>query len=121
MTRARRWQFVNVNENSLLNVTRIEGQHTLVDVFLHAFATVTRSQCAASGSGEQTTFDALSLRVSRPGDVLNDGPPFTVNIQSAQRTAVVDIAGADVSFLANPVAFIKCLALVCGIVKVFLR
>ena len=121
MTRARRWQFVNVNENSLLNVTRIEGQHTLVDVFLHAFATVARSQCAASGSGEQTTFDALSLRVSRPGDVLNDGPPFTVNIQSAQRTAVVDIAGADVSFLANPVAFIKGLALVCGIVKVFLR
>jgi hypothetical protein len=63
----------------------------------------------------------MSLYVSRPGDVLNNGTPFTVNIQSAQRTAVVDIAWADVSFLANPVAFIKGLALVCGVVKMFLR
>lgn len=121
VTRASRWQFVNVNKNSLLSIARIEGQHALVDVLLHAFAAKARSQSAARGAGEQASLDTLGLRVSRPGDILNDGTPFTVNVQSAQRTGVLDIARADVSFLANPVGLLKGLALVIGVVVMFLR
>lgn len=52
---------------------------------------------------------------------MDNGTPFTINIQGAQRTGVMDIAGADVSFFANPVALVKGLALVVRVVKVFFR
>lgn len=121
VARASRWQFVKVNENSLFGIARIEGQHALVDVLLQAFAAIARSQSAARGAGEQANLDTLGLRVSRPGDILNDGTPFTVNVQSAQRAGVMDIAGANVSFLADPVGHLESLARVVGVVVMFLR
>ncbi len=117
VARAGRWQLVDVDEDSLLGIARIKGKHPLVNIFLQTFAAETRGQGATSCTGEQTSFEALSLGVSRPGDVLDDDPPFSIDIHCASRTSVNDVARADVSLFTRPVSFFVELAVVVGVVE----
>ena len=121
VARAGRWQLVDVDEDSLLGIARIKGKHPLVNIFLQTFAAETRGQGATSCTGEQTIFDAVGLGVSGPGVFLDDDPPFSIDIHCAEWTSINDIARADVSFTPNPVALLKGLAVVFGIVEMFLR
>ena len=91
----------------------------MVDILLKAFAAIARGQSAASGTGEQTSFEALSLGVSGPSDFLNDNAPFSLNIHCASRTTVNDIAWADVPFFTRPVSLFEEFAVVIGVVKMF--
>ena len=90
----------------------------MVDVFLDTGTAMARSQSTARCTREQASLDALGLGVV--GDVLNNHAPLTIDIQSAFRASVNDVAGADVTFTSNPVAFFIKLAFVVGIIKVFL-
>ena len=119
MARASRWQLVNVDEDSLLRIAGIKGKHPLVNVLLQAFAAVARGQSATRGTGEQASFKALSLGVSRPGDFLNNDAPFTFNVHCTSRTSVNDVTGADVTFFPRPVSLLVEFAFVGRIVEMF--
>ena len=120
VARASRWQLVNIDEDSLVGIARIERKHALINIFLETFAVKTRSQSATRGAGERTSFDALSLGVSGPGHFLDNNAPFSIDIHCSNRTAVNDIAGADVSFFTRPVSLLKEFAFVIGVVKMCL-
>lgn len=120
MARASRRQLVNVDENSLLRIAWIEGKHALVDIFLQAFALIARCQSAARRAGKQASLGPLGLGVSGPCDFLNDNAPLSIGIHRADRASVQDIAGADVSFTTDPVALLEGVAVVLGVVEVFL-
>ena len=47
VARTGRWQLVDVDEETSLGITRIEGEHTVVDVLLDAGAAMARSQSTA--------------------------------------------------------------------------
>ncbi len=119
MARAGRWQLVDVDEDSLLGIARIEGKHPLVNKFLQTFAAETRGQGATRCTRVQTSFDALSLGVSGPGVFLDDDPPFSIDIHCSEWASINDVARAYVSFTPNPVALVKGLAVVFGIVEMF--
>ena len=119
MTRASRWQLVNVDEDSLLRIAGIEGEHPLVNVFLETFAAETWGQSATRDTREQTSFDALSLGVTGPGDFLYNDTPFSFNIHSASGTAVNDVTRADVAFTAHPVALLVEFAFVVRVIEMF--
>lgn len=115
VARAGRFQLVRVDEESLVGVAWIKGQHAVVDVLLKAFAVVARRQSAAGGFGEQAGFDALCLRVV--GHVLDDDTPFAIDVLGAKGTGVLDVGRADESFSADPVALVKLFAVVERIVE----
>ena len=50
---ASRCELEDVDENALVRVAGIEGQHPMVDVLLRALALVARSQKSASGIREK--------------------------------------------------------------------
>ena len=118
VARAGRWQLVDVDEETPLRIARVEGEHAVVDVLLDAGAAIARSQCAASGFGEQTGLDALGLRVVM--DVLDDNSPFAQDVGGADWAGVFDVAGADETFTADPVALVELLSVVLTVVKVVL-
>ena len=120
VARASRWQLVGVDEDALVSIARIEGEHAVNGVLLEAFAEVARGQSAASGFREQASLGALSLGVSRPGDVLDDDAPFTGRVLGAQRTRVGHVAGAYETLTTNPVALVELLAVVERIIEFLL-
>lgn len=118
---ASRWHLVDIDENSFLRIARIEGQHTMVDVLLQTFASIASSESAARCSRKQTGLDPLRLRVSWPGNILHDDAPFTVSVHGTNGAGVKDIAGTDVSLVANPVTLFEGTAVIVGIIKVLFR
>ena len=90
----------------------------MVDVLLEALAVVARGQSAASGFGEQAGLDALGLSVV--SDFLDDDAPFAVDVHSADWASIKNVARANVSFTADPVALIEGFAIVERVVKVVL-
>lgn len=120
MARTGRWQLVDVDENPFLDIARIERKHTLVNVFLEAFAAMAWSQSAARGAREQTFLYALSLGVAWPGNILNNDAPFTFDIYGAERTSVKHVTRANVSFITDPVTLFKGVAVVVRIAKMLL-
>lgn len=116
VARAGRWQFVDIDEKTFMGIARIEGKHTVVDVFLDASAVIARSQCTARGSWIQTSFNALRLSVI--SNILNDDAPFSFNIHGTNWTSVKDVARTNVSFTSDPVALVERIAIVQGIIEV---
>lgn len=112
---------VDVDKNALLRITGIEGEHPLIDVLLKAFAAIARGDSTTRCSSEQTSLDPLGLRVSWPCNILHDDTPFTVSIHCTKGTGVEDVAGADVSFVSDPVALFKSLAVIIRVVEMILR
>ena len=117
---AGRGQFVDVDEQALVGVARVEGQHAVVDVLLQTFAVVARGQGTASSFGEQAGFDALGLSISGPSLSLDNDAPFAVYVLGTQRAGVVDIRRADESLTADPVALVELLSVVERVVEFLL-
>lgn len=121
VTRASRWQLVNVDEDSFLRIARIEGKHPLINVLLQTLAVIARSQSAASGTREQARFDALSLSVSGPGDFLDDDAPFSIGVHGSEWASIQNVTWADVTFTTDPVSLLERLSVVLGVIEMFLR
>ena len=117
---ASRWQLVGVDEDALVSIARVEGEHAVDGVLLEALAQVARGQGAASGFGEQASLGPLGLGVSRPGDVLDDDAPLTGRVLGAQGTRVGHLAGADETLTTDPVALVELLAVVERIIEFLL-
>lgn len=90
----------------------------MVNVLLNAFAPVARCQGTTGSAGEQTGLHALSLSVI--GTILDNGAPFAVDVPCSDRPSVQDLARADVTGAANPVALLESLAAVQRVIKAFL-
>lgn len=118
MARAGRRELVDVDEEALLGITRVEGKHTVVNVLLDALAAVARSQCATGSASVKTRFNALSLSVVV--DILDDHAPLAVYVAGTNGPAVKDITRADVTLISNPVALVERVSVVKRIVKVVL-
>ena len=87
----------------------------MVDILLGTGAAMTRSQSTARCAGEQASLDALGLGVVR--NILYDDAPFTFDVHGADRAGVNNVARADVSFSANPVALVKRKTVVVGVIE----
>lgn len=118
VTGAGRRQLVDVDEETLLSIARIEGEHPMVDVLLDALAPVARSQSPAGRSSVEAGFNPLGLRVVV--DVLDDDAPLSVHIAGADRASVENVTGADVALISNPVALIEWISVVERVVEVVL-
>lgn len=116
--RAGRRQLVDVDEQALVRVARIEREHPVIHVLLDALALVARGQRTARSPREQARLDALGLRVVR--HVLDNDAPLAVDVLGAHGASVQDLARADVAFTADPVALVERLAIVQRVVKVLL-
>ena len=77
MARASRGEFEDVDEQALVGVTGVIGQHPLVDVLLSTLALVAGSQKTASRVRRQTSLQPGGLSVVMSID--ND-PPVSVDI-----------------------------------------
>lgn len=120
VTGAGRRQLVCVDKEAAVGVTWVEREHTMDDVLLKAFAVMARGQRAASGLREEAGFD--SLRLSVISHVLDDYAPFAFSVLSAEGPGILDIAGANETLTADPVAFVKLFSVVEGVIKfLFLR
>ena len=120
VARASRWQLVSVDEDSLVGVARIEGEHPVDGVLLEALAEMARGQGAASGFREKASLGALGLRVSWPGDVLDDDAPFAGRVLGAKWTRIGHVAGADETLATYPVALVELFAVVERIIEFLL-
>jgi hypothetical protein len=87
----------------------------MIDVLLDTGAVMTRSQGTARCAGEQASLHPLGLGVV--GDILYDDTPFAFDVHCTDGTGVNNVAGADVSFTANPVALVKRFTVVVGVVE----
>lgn len=118
VARTSRRQLVDVDEETFVGITRIEGEHSVIDILLHTGATVARGQSTTRGTREQAGLDTLGLRVVC--DVLNNHAPFAVNIHRTDRTGIQYFAWADVTFTTDPVTLIEGLAVIEGIIEMVL-
>ena len=109
MARAGRWEFVGINEETSVRITGIYGDHSVVNVFLSAFALVTRGKETASRVWGLTSLQTGGLCVIVMaitiffGNVLEDDSPVTFNIYCSTDLGVVNIGWAQVAFRADPV------------------
>jgi len=110
MTGAGGGKLVGVNKESSVGITRVNRQHSVVDILLGTLAVVTGSQQSAGRVGVQTGFQpgglgvvVVTISVSL-GDVLQDDSPVALNVDGTGDLGVVNVAGAQVALRANPVA-----------------
>jgi len=131
MARTSTGELVCINEESSVWITRVEGQHSVVDKLLGALGLVAGGQESAGAVGEQTGLQSGGLGVVvvtisiSIGNVLEDDSPVALNIDSAGDLGVVNIRGTEVSLWSNPVgSVILAWSLGCSgvvaVVKVFL-
>ena len=97
-------QPVDVDEEALVRVARVVGEHAVVDVLLGALALVAGRQGATRGVRVQARLQPRRLRVVV--DVVDDHPPFAGHVLGAARLAVNDVTGADVAGRAGPVGHV---------------
>merc|ERR1719431_60821 len=101
-------QLVCVNEEPSVWVTRINREHSVVNILLGALGLVARGKKTTSRVREQTGLKTgglgivvvtVSLR-----DVLEDDSPVSLNIDSASDLGVINIRGAKITLGSNPVS-----------------
>jgi len=103
-------QLVCVDEEPSVWVTRINREHSVVDILLGALGLVARGEKTTSRVREQTGLKtgglgivvvtvSVSLR-----DVLEDDSPVSLNIDSASDLGVINIRGAKITLGSNPVS-----------------
>ena len=109
VTRTRRRELEDVDEDALVWIAGVEGQHPVVDVLLGALGLVTRSQEPASRVGGPASLQpgglgvvVLSVTVLL-GDVLQDDSPEAFDVYGAADLGVVDVRGAQVALGSDPV------------------
>ena len=90
-------QLVGVDEESSVGITGVEGEHSVVDVLLGVLGLVAGGQQSAGAVREQAGLQSGGLGVVvvtvavTLGDVLEDDPPVTLNIDSPGDLGVVNI------------------------------
>ena len=100
MARAGRRELVGINEETSVRITGIYGDHSMVYVFLSAFALVTRGKETASRVWGLTSLQAGGLCVVIMaitiffGDVLEDDSPVAFNIHGPADLGIVYIRWA---------------------------
>jgi len=103
-------QLVCVDEEPSVWVTRINREHSVVNILLGALGLVARGEKTTSRVREQTGLKtgglgvvvvtvSVSLR-----DVLEDDSPVSLNIDSASDLGVINIRGAKITLGSNPVS-----------------
>jgi len=102
-------QLVSIDEEPSVWVTRVNREHSVVDILLGTLGLVARGKKTTSRVGEQAGLKtgglgvvvvtvSVSLR-----DVLEDDPPVTFNIDSTGDLSVVNVRRAKVTLRSNPV------------------
>ena len=94
-------QTVDVDKQTLVRVTRVIGEHAVVDVLLRTLALVAGSQGAAGGLRMHAR-----LQPSRLGivvDLVDDHSPLACHVLGAPRLTVPDVTGTDVARRSGPV------------------
>lgn len=120
---ARSWHAIDVDEQALVWIARVVGEHTVVDVFLGALAVVAGSKGTAGGIREQTGLHSGGLGIIM--DIVDNDSPLASYVLGSFGHGVDDVTGAGVALGARPVGDIvrvmtrRC-ACVKGIVKMFL-
>ena len=110
MTGAGTGQLVGVDEESSVGITGVEGEHSVVDVLLGTLGLVAGGQQSAGAVREQAGLQSGGLGVVvvtvavTLGDVLEDDPPVTLNIDSPGDLGVVNIGGTEVTLGSDPVS-----------------
>ena len=118
VTRTSRRELVGIDEESLVSIARIEGEQATVDILLNALTVVARGQSAARSAGEKTSFDAFGLSVI--GYILDNDAPLAFDVLGTDGTSVENLARADISITADPVALVESVAVVVRVVEMAL-
>lgn len=106
---AGRWELVGINEESSVRVARVNGDHSVVNVFLGTFALVAGGKETAGGVWGLAGLQAGGLGVVVVtvtvffGDVLEDDSPVSFDVNGATDLGVVDVGWAKVTLRADPV------------------
>jgi len=109
MARTGRRKLVGINKETSVRITGIDGDHSMVNVFLGAFALVAGSKETASRVWGLTSLQTGGLCVVVMaitiffGDVLEDDSPVAFNIDCSADLSVVNIRWAQIAFGADPV------------------
>ena len=101
VTWAGRRELEDVDENSFVGITRVEGQHPVVDVLLRALGLIARSQKSAGRIREEAGLESRGLRILE--NAVDDGPPFAVDVSGALGHGVDHLGGAKVALGPDPV------------------
>lgn len=110
MARAGRRELVGIDEETSIRITGINGNHSMVNVFLGTFALVTWGKETTSRVWGLTSLQTGSLGVIVLaiaiffGDVLEDDSPVTFNINGPTDLGVVNIRWAQVTLRSDPVS-----------------
>jgi len=103
-------ELVGVDEESSVRITGVEGEHPVVDKLLGTLGLVAGGQESAGAVREQAGLQSGGLGVVvvtvavALGDVLEDDPPVTLNIDSPGDLGVVNIGGTEVTLGSDPVS-----------------
>jgi hypothetical protein len=110
MARTGRRELVGINKEPSVRITGIDGDHSMVNVFLGAFALVAGSKETASRVWGLTSLQAGGLSVVVMaitiffGDVLEDDSPVTFNINGSTDLRVAHIRWTQVTLRSDPVS-----------------
>jgi len=97
MARTGRRKLIGINEETSVRITRINGDHSVVNVFLGTFALVARCKETASRVWGLTSLQSGGLCIVVMtiaiffGDVLEDDSPVAFNINGSTDLGVVNI------------------------------
>lgn len=110
MTGTGRGEFVGVDEESSVRIAGIDGNHSVVDVFLGTFGVITRGQKSTSGVGSAASFQSSGLGVVVVsvsvflGYVLEDDSPVSFDVNGSGDFSVIDVRRTQITFGSDPVS-----------------
>jgi len=103
-------QLVCIDEEPSVWVTRVNREHSVVDVLLGTLGLVARGKKTTSRVGEQAGLKTGGLGVVvvtvsvSLWDVLEDDSPVSFNIDSTSDLGIINIGGAKITLRSNPVS-----------------
>jgi len=109
MARTSRGKLVGIDEKSTVRITRVQGEHSVVNILLGTFGVVTGSQKSAGRVGGLTGFQAGGLGIVIVtisvvfGDMLEDNSPVPFNIDGTFDFGVFNGGRAEVALRSDPV------------------
>jgi hypothetical protein len=110
MARAGRGKFVGINKETSVRITGINRNHSMVNVFLSAFAlvawskeTTSRVRCLTSLQTSSLCVVILAIAIFF-GDVLEDDSPETFDVNCSTDFRVANIRWTQVTLGSNPMS-----------------
>jgi len=109
MARAGRGELVGINEESSVQVARVQRHHPVVHVLLGALGLVAGGEESASGVWGSASLQSGGLGVVVLAvtvllrDVLKNDPPESLDVDGSPDLGVVHVGGAEVALGSNPV------------------